>query len=230
MRLLLVEDDLSLRGALRVALNRHGYEVVGVGTGEEAMRRLRADPSPELVLLDLGLPDLDGFELCEQIRLLSRVPIIMVTAQSAVEARVRGLNVGADDYLAKPFKLAELVARIQSLVRRSDWGRMASDDPCDREQPAKTVGPLVVDPATRTATVHGVPKPLTRKEFDVLDLLTSRPGVVFRREEIIARVWQSGVEAGERTLEVHIASLRTKLGCRDMIETARGIGYRVRLG
>jgi DNA-binding response OmpR family regulator len=228
MRLLLVEDDLGLRGALRVALNRHGYEVVGVGTGEDAMRRLRADPSPELVLLDLGLPDLDGFALCEQIRVISRVPIIMVTAQAAVEARVRGLNVGADDYLAKPFKLAELIARIQSLVRRSDWGRMGTGNP--GESPVKTVGELVVDPASRTATVSGVPKPLTRKEFDVLDLLTSRPGVVFRREEIIARVWQSGVEAGERTLEVHIASLRTKLGSRDLIETARGVGYRVRLG
>lgn len=228
MRLLLVEDDLGLRGALRVALNRHGYEVVGVGTGEDAMRRLRADPSPELVLLDLGLPDLDGFALCEQIRVISRVPIIMVTAQAAVEARVRGLNVGADDYLAKPFKLAELIARIQSLVRRSDWGRMGTGNP--GESPVKTVGELVVDPASRTATVSGVAKPLTRKEFDVLDLLTSRPGVVFRREEIIARVWQSGVEAGERTLEVHIASLRTKLGSRELIETARGVGYRVRLG
>lgn len=228
MRLLLVEDDLGLRGALRVALNRHGYEVVGVGTGEDAMRRLRADPSPELVLLDLGLPDLDGFALCEQIRKISRVPIIMVTAQAAVEARVRGLNVGADDYLAKPFKLAELIARIQSLVRRSDWGRMGAENA--GESAVKTVGELVVDPAARTATVSGVPKPLTRKEFDVLDLLASRPGVVFRREEIIARVWQSGVEAGERTLEVHIASLRTKLGSRDLIETARGVGYRVRLG
>lgn len=228
MRLLLVEDDLGLRGALRVALNRHGYEVVGVGTGEDAMRRLRADPSPELVLLDLGLPDLDGFALCEQIRKISRVPIIMVTAQAAVEARVRGLNVGADDYLAKPFKLAELIARIQSLVRRSDWGRMGAENA--GESLVKTVGELVVDPASRTATVSGVPKPLTRKEFDVLDLLASRPGVVFRREEIIARVWQSGVEAGERTLEVHIASLRTKLGSRDLIETARGVGYRVRLG
>jgi DNA-binding response OmpR family regulator len=228
MRLLLVEDDLGLRGALRVALNRHGYEVVGVGTGEDAMRRLRADPSPELVLLDLGLPDLDGFALCEQIRKISRVPIIMVTAQAAVEARVRGLNVGADDYLAKPFKLAELIARIQSLVRRSDWGRMGAEN--GGESLVKTVGELVVDPASRTATVSGVPKPLTRKEFDVLDLLASRPGVVFRREEIIARVWQSGVEAGERTLEVHIASLRTKLGSRDLIETARGVGYRVRLG
>jgi DNA-binding response OmpR family regulator len=192
------------------------------------MRRLRADPSPELVLLDLGLPDLDGFALCEQIRVISRVPIIMVTAQAAVEARVRGLNVGADDYLAKPFKLAELIARIQSLARRSDWGRMGAENP--GESPVKTVGELVVDPATRTATVSGVPKPLTRKEFDVLDLLASRPGVVFRREEIIARIWQSGVEAGERTLEVHIASLRTKLGSRDLIETARGVGYRVRLG
>lgn len=228
MRLLLVEDDLGLRGALRVALNRHGYEVVGVGTGEDAMRRLRADPSPELVLLDLGLPDLDGFALCEQIRVISRVPIIMVTAQAAVEARVRGLNAGADDYLAKPFKLAELIARIQSLVRRSDWGRMGAENP--GESAVKTVGELVVDPASRTATVSGVPKPLTRKEFDVLDLLASRPGVVFRREEIIARIWQSGVEAGERTLEVHIASLRTKLGSRDLIETARGVGYRVRLG
>lgn len=228
MRLLLVEDDLGLRGALRVALNRHGYEVVGVGTGEDAMRRLRADPSPKLVLLDLDLPDLDGFALCEQIRKISRVPIIMVTAQAAVEARVRGLNVGADDYLAKPFKLAELIARIQSLVRRSDWGRMGAEN--GGESLVKTVGELVVDPASRTATVSGVPKPLTRKEFDVLDLLASRPGVVFRREEIIARVWQSGVEAGERTLEVHIASLRTKLGSRDLIETARGVGYRVRLG
>ena len=228
MRLLLVEDDLGLRGALRVALNRHGYEVVGVGTGEDAMRRLRAEPSPELVLLDLGLPDLDGFALCEQIRLISRVPIIMVTAQAAVEARVRGLNVGADDYLAKPFKLAELIARIQSLVRRSDWGRMGAETP--GESSVKVVGQLVVDPVTRTATLNGVPKPLTRKEFDVLDLLASRPGVVFRREEIITRIWQSGVEAGERTLEVHIASLRTKLGSRDLIETARGVGYRVRLG
>jgi DNA-binding response OmpR family regulator len=229
MRLLLVEDDLSLRAAMREALTRLGYQVAGVGTAGDALNQLGADPPPEIILLDVGLPDQDGFEICEQIRRRSRIPIIMVSARIAVESRVKGLNAGADDYLAKPFKLAELVARIQSVARRSDWSS-SQEEPSPQSRSVKRVGPLVVDPNARTVTVHGAPKSLTRKEFDVLNLLAGRPGEVFRREEIIGQVWRSGGEGGERTLEVHIASLRTKLGVRNLIETARGIGYRVTTG
>jgi DNA-binding response OmpR family regulator len=217
MKLLVVEDDDRVMAALRAVLSQHGFEVACARTGEQALE-LTAD-RPDAVLLDLGLPDRDGFNVCAQIRRISAVPIIMVTARADPRSRVHGLNLGADDYLVKPYNVAELVARIHAVTRR------ARPDPA----PPQAAGPgaLALDLESRTVTVAGRAVPLTAKEFDVLALLARRPGVVFRREQIMSEVWNTAWEGAGRTLEVHVGSLRQKLGVPGVIETVRGVGYRL---
>jgi DNA-binding response OmpR family regulator len=232
MRLLVVEDDDRVLAALRDGLLRHGFEVACARTGAEAvaLATAPAGPAPEAILLDLGLPDQDGFKVCEQIRRHCAAPIIMATARADVRSRVHGLNLGADDYVVKPYNLAELIARIHAVSRRAG---MTADQQAADPQPASHVleaGPLRVDTAGRTVEVDGCPVALARKEFDLLALLARRPGVVFRREQILAEVWNSSWDGTGRTLEVHVASLRGKLGVPDLIETVRGVGYRLRGG
>ncbi|NUP53789.1 MAG: response regulator transcription factor [Catenulispora sp.] len=232
MRLLLVEDDDRVLAALRDGLLRHGFLVSCARTGAEAvaLATAPAGPAPEAILLDLGLPDQDGFKVCEQIRRHCDAPIIMATARADVRSRVHGLNLGADDYVVKPYNLAELIARIHAVTRR---GRTAAGGPATPARPAPHllgVGPLRVDTAGRTVQVSGYPVALARKEFDLLALLARRPGVVFRREQILSEIWNSAWDGTGRTLEVHIASLRGKLGVPDLIETVRGVGYRLRGG
>ncbi|MDG9703430.1 response regulator transcription factor [Streptomyces sp. DH37] len=249
MRLLLVEDDDRVAAALSAVLARHGFDVVHARGGEEALRCLLPDgaaPPFGVVLLDLGLPDIDGFEVCGRIRRLTSTPVIMVTARADVRSRVHGLNLGADDYVVKPYDTAELLARIHAVSRRTatattagggagvgaggagdpgaggDTGRARGAD-----APELRLGPLTIETDTRRVTVHGEAVPLTRKEFDLLALLAQRPGVVFRREQIISEVWRTSWEGTGRTLEVHIASLRSKLGLPALIETVRGVGYRL---
>ncbi len=226
MGLVLVEDDRRLRVAIETGLRRHGYEVAGVGTGSAALRLLIDESEPEAVLLDLGLPDHDGFELCEFIRRRSDVPIVMISARGQLEARVRGLGLGADDYLVKPFHLAELIARLGAVTRRSVRTRSA-DTPRTSGPRARTVGRLHIDAAAQAVTVDGDSKALTCKEFELLEMLADRPGAVFRRQEIVDRVWPAAGEGAGRTLEVHIASLRAKLGKRSLIQTVRRVGYRL---
>ncbi|NUR29425.1 MAG: response regulator transcription factor [Catenulispora sp.] len=232
MRLLVVEDDDRVLAALRDGLLRHGFEVACARTGAEAvaLATAPAGPAPEAILLDLGLPDQDGFKVCEQIRRHCTAPIIMATARADVRSRVHGLNLGADDYVVKPYNLAELIARIHAVTRRAG---MTADHQATDPQPASHLleaGPLRVDTAGRTVEVDGCPVALARKEFDLLALLARRPGVVFRREQILAEVWNSSWDGTGRTLEVHVASLRGKLGTPDLIETVRGVGYRLRGG
>ena len=231
MRLLLVEDDHHVATALSAVLTRHGIEVVQVGSGEEALRALLpgAGGPFSVVLLDLSLPDLDGFEVCSRIRRLTTTPVIMVTARSDVRSRIHGLNLGADDYVVKPYDVGELLARIHAVSRRS-----AVEEPAAAREAgtaaaptAVTVGPVTIDLSTRQVAVDGRAVALTRKEFDLLALLAQRPGVVFRREQIISEVWRTSWEGTGRTLEVHIASLRSKLGLPAFIETVRGVGYRL---
>ena len=234
MRLLLVEDDDRVAAALSAVLIRHGFDVVHARSGQEALRRLLPDgtaPPFGVVLLDLGLPDADGFEVCGRIRRLTTVPVIMVTARADVRSRVHGLNLGADDYVVKPYDTGELLARIHAVSRRSAAGAAAVPVPDggsghDRAREL-LLGPLTIEIATRRVTVHGEAVPLTRKEFDLLALLAQRPGVVFRREQIISEVWQTSWEGAGRTLEVHVASLRSKLRLPSLIETVRGVGYRL---
>ncbi len=232
MRLLLVEDDDRVASALSAVLAKHGFDVVQARSGEEALRALLPDEQPPfgVVLLDLGLPDQDGFEVCSRIRRGSGTPVIMVTARADVRSRIHGLNLGADDYVVKPYDTGELLARIHAVSRR----RVAEDR--DQDGPAggtealgETVrfGPVAIEPATRQVAVDGTVIALTRKEFDLLALLAQRPGVVFRREQIISEVWRTNWEGTGRTLEVHVASLRAKLGLPALIETVRGVGYRL---
>ncbi|MFF2197068.1 response regulator transcription factor [Streptomyces sp. NPDC058157] len=230
MRLLLVEDDDHVAAALSAILARHGFQVTHARNGEEALQALLpAGAKPfGVVLLDLGLPDQDGYEVCGKIRKRTSTPVIMVTARGDVRSRIHGLNMGADDYVVKPYDTGELLARIHAVARRTG----SSDDGTGTDHPpgepgVVRLGPVVVELPTRRVTVSGADVPLTRKEFDLLALLAQRPGVVFRREQIISEVWRTSWEGTGRTLEVHVASLRSKLGMPALIETVRGVGYRL---
>lgn len=239
MRLLLVEDDDHVAAALSAVLGRHGFHIVHVRSGEDALRELLPGgdaPAFGAVLLDLGLPDQDGFEVCGRIRRVSTTPVIMVTARSDVRSRIHGLNLGADDYVVKPYDTGELLARIHAVSRRkaadeAPAGAEASGVPGGAGEPSGSgllrLGDMTIELATRQVSVSGAAVSLTRKEFDLLALLAQRPGVVFRREQIISEVWRSSWEGTGRTLEVHVASVRSKLSRPALIETVRGVGYRL---
>ncbi|MFI6863558.1 response regulator transcription factor [Streptomyces sp. NPDC050421] len=225
MRLLLVEDDNHVAAALSAILARHGFQVVHARSGEEALQALLpADTEPfGVVLLDLGLPDQDGNEVCGKIRKRSSVPVIMVTARADVRSRIHGLNLGADDYVTKPYDTGELLARIHAVSRR----KTGTEDTAPTPVAALRLGHVHIELPTRRVSVDGSEVQLTRKEFDLLALLAQRPGVVFRREQIISEVWRTSWEGTGRTLEVHVASLRSKLRLPALIETVRGVGYRL---
>jgi len=186
-------------------------------TGAQA---LAADPV-DLVLLDLGLPDIDGLDVCRRLRAIDDVPIIAVTARGEQHERVRGLHTGVDDYVVKPYALVELLARMEAVLRRS-VGRRRPD-----QAGVVTVGDLTVDLARRTVEVAGQPVPLTRKEFELLAMLAREPGAVVPRDRIVVEVWQTTFEGSSRTLDVHVATLRSKLGRPGLVETVRGVGYRL---
>ncbi|MFI9720185.1 response regulator transcription factor [Streptomyces sp. NPDC052396] len=232
MRLLLVEDDDHVAAALSAVLARHGFTVTHARSGEEALKALLPDAAPPfgVVLLDLGLPDQDGFEVCGRIRRRTGIPVIMVTARADTRSKIHGLNLGADDYVVKPYDTGELLARIHAVARRNPPAAgtgTGTELPGDQSPPPLRLGPLTIELPTRRVAVHGVTVPLTRKEFDLLALLAQRPGVVFRREQIISEVWRTSWEGTGRTLEVHIASLRSKLRMPALIETVRGVGYKI---
>ncbi|MFI2104342.1 response regulator transcription factor [Isoptericola sp. NPDC019693] len=232
MQLLVVEDDDHVAGALVSVLGRHGYEVVRARDGASALREL--SPRTDMVLLDLSLPDIDGFEVCRRIRRVSDTPIIMVTARTRLDARIRGLELGADDYVTKPYDVREVLARIDAVMRRGR-GREWDDARPGAADARVRVRGLVVDLARREVrrtsdrvggAVDAVVE-LTRKEFDLLALLVRQQGSVLTRERILRDVWGSSWKGLGRTLEVHVASLRRKLGEPDVVETVRGVGYRV---
>jgi len=215
VHLLVVEDEDPIADPLVEGLRREGFEVTRAATGAEA---LTASPV-DLVLLDLRLPDMDGFDVCRELRARSAVPIIMVTARGEEIDRVVGLELGADDYVVKPFGLRELVARIRAVTRRTD-GRARGDE--------LHVGQLVVDRRARKALLEGEALPLTAKEFDLLALLAAEPGAVIERERVLREVWQTTWYGSSKTVDVHVASLRRKLGDPGWIETVRGVGLRLR--
>ncbi len=220
MRLLVIEDDRSIAEPLRTGLTREGFEVHLVGTGEEAL----AAPPADLVLLDLGLPDLDGRVVCRELRARSQVPIIVVTARGEEIDRVTLLELGADDYVVKPFGFRELVARIRAVLRRSAQEQTAATSTAGSGP--VTVGGLTVDRRTRKVTLAGEPVTLTPKEFDLLAYLAADPGTVHTRDQIISDVWDENWWGPTKTLDVHIASLRKKIGAAT-IETVRGVGFTV---
>jgi DNA-binding response OmpR family regulator len=220
-----VDDDDHVASAIALALKQHGHEVARAATGAEA---LKAMAEADFVLLDFGLPDLDGTEVCRQMRERSAVPIMAVTARSDEIDRVLGLQMGADDYLVKPFGIRELLARITAVSRRAEGGSLAASSPV-RASNAKVVrvGSLEVDLGAREATLRGKPLTLTRKEFDLLVMLAEEPGTVHTREAIIDRVWDENWFGSTRTLDVHIGTLRSKLGSYDWVTTVRGVGFRI---
>ncbi|WP_405848135.1 response regulator transcription factor [Streptomyces sp. NBC_01518] len=214
MRVLVVEDDPGIAASLVLGLERAGYRARSVDTGREA---LAADPEPDVVLLDLGLPDLDGVEVCRRLRSRSRAAIIVVTARGEEADRVSALDEGADDYLVKPFGLAELLARIRAVLRRVQ--------PSDSE--LLRHGPLAVDLRTRKVTVDGREVALTPKEFDILECLAADPGRVVTRQEVLERAWDAHWYGPTKVLDVHIAALRRKLGVPGLVETVYGRGFRL---
>jgi two-component system response regulator RegX3 len=217
MRLLIVEDDSTIAEPLTTGLRREGFEVELVGTGAAAL----AAGSHDLVLLDLGLPDLDGRVVCRELRERSAVPIIVVTARSDEIDRVTLLELGADDYVVKPFGFRELVARIRAVLRRTAADRGQASTAARIE-----VGLLQIDVRTRSVSYDGRSVSLTPKEHDLLVYLARDPDTVHTREKIMSDVWDENWWGSTKTLDVHIASLRRKLA-PDVIETVRGIGFRL---
>jgi DNA-binding response OmpR family regulator len=217
MRVLLVEDDVRVAGALEAALRRRGYDLLRASTAAEAL----AAPPVDLVLLDLGLPDRDGIEVCRELRRRSDVAIIVVTARTEERDRIAGLRIGADDYVVKPFGMAELQARIDAVMRRAVRAALPRGE--------VSVGPLSIDFDARRVTTGGTEIFLTRKEYDLLAALARRPGTVVTRDQLLADVWQTTWVGSPHTVEVHIASLRGKLGDAALIQTVRGVGYRLRV-
>jgi DNA-binding response OmpR family regulator len=218
MKILVVEDEDAIAEPLAEGLRREGFEVERVATGADAL----AADEPDLVLLDLRLPDVDGITVCRELRARSSVPIIVVTAKGEEVDRVVGLEVGADDYVVKPFGLRELVARIRAVLRRAHpLADAAAGESLD-------VGGLHIDLRAHRAALDGGELQLTAKEFDLLALLARDPGAVVSRERILAEVWNTTWYGSAKTIDVHVASLRKKLGDPGWIETVRGIGLRLR--
>ena len=214
MQILIVEDDDAIAKPLAAGLEREGFDVTRVSTGEDALEAAL----PDLVLLDLRLPGMDGTEVCRRLRARSDVPIIVVTAKGEEVDRVVGLELGADDYIVKPFGFRELLARIRAVMRRARPGT-------DRAQ--IHVGSLEIDVRGRRATMGDDALNLTTKEFDLLALLASEPGDVVSRQRILREVWDTEWFGPTKTVDVHVASLRKKLGDPGWIETVRGIGLRL---
>ncbi|HSL98242.1 MAG TPA: response regulator transcription factor [Candidatus Deferrimicrobiaceae bacterium] len=218
VRILVVDDELPIVDLVRGYLEREGWQVVVAADGPRALELVRGE-RPDVVVLDLMLPDLDGVEVCRRLRTFSNAFVIMLTARAEEVDKLVGLAVGADDYLTKPFSPRELVARIKALLRRSRNGLSAS----------VTAG-LEVDPARRVVNVDGRPIDLTRTEFDILAVLARDPGTVVGRSGLLAAVWGPGYD-DDHLVDVHVANLRRKLGDRPdeprFIETVRGVGYRL---
>ena len=216
MDVLLVEDDDAIASSLIAGLQSSGMTVRRVSRGEDALRA----KLPDVVLLDVGLPDIDGFEVCRRLRLTSQVSVIMLTARDEEIDRVFGLEIGADDYVTKPFGLRELVARIRAVTRRAGATDAA-------ENSMIIVESLHIDKLTRRAVLHSEELALTTKEFDLLAYLAERPGIVHRRNDILESVWDMNWYGPTKTLDAHVAAVRKKLGDHRWIEAVRGVGFRL---
>jgi two-component system response regulator MtrA len=213
-----IEDDEAIGALVGTYLEQAGFEVVRECTGEggfEAVARRR----PRFVVLDLGLPDVDGFDLCRRLRDSADVPILILTARDEEADRVIGLELGADDYLTKPFSPRELVARVRAVLRRAE--------PVPPESRVIEVGELRVDLRTRSATFAGSPLTLRTLEFELLAELARNAGNVVTRDRLLDRVWGLSFAGGTRTVDVHVAQLRKKLGRPSLIHTVRSVGYRL---
>src|SRR6478752_5245794 len=225
-RILLVDDEQSIQTLLSYPLRKDGYEVVRAADGREALDRF-AEQAFDLVVLDLMLPQLDGLEVCRRLRARSAVPIIMLTAKSEEIDKVLGLELGADDYITKPFSMREFRSRVKAALRRAGMPR--TDD--DGERPIEVLD-LRIDPTKRTVTRNGETVAATYVEFEILTALAASPGRVFTRDMLLARVWGDSAYRDPRTVDVHIRHLREKIEADpkepEYIFTVRGVGYRFR--
>jgi two-component system response regulator RegX3 len=220
VRVLLVEDDPSIAQSVTSSLQTAGIEVHHVGTGHAAIDFVKRD-RPDVVLMDLGLPDMDGLDASKAIRATSTVPIIIVSARGDELDRILGLELGADDYVVKPFSQRELLARIRAVVRRvGESGEHPEND--------QVIGTsrLVINEREHSVKLDGVEVVLTAKEFELLAYLASSPGTVFRRNDILEHVWDVNWFGTTKTLDAHIASIRKKLGNPDWIQAVRGVGFK----
>jgi DNA-binding response OmpR family regulator len=214
---LLVEDEDSIASLVRSYLERDGFNVVRATNGAEAIEELARRPV-RVVLLDVGLPDMDGFDVCTLMRSGSRVPILMLTARDEEPDRITGLEVGADDYVTKPFSPRELLARVKAVLRRAEtWS----------DEPELAWADVVLRPEARVTLVAGEAVELTGKEFDLLAFMLSHPDSAITREQLLDRVWGLTYPGGTRTVDVHVATLRRKLGRPELIRTVRGVGYKL---
>ncbi len=224
-RILIVEDEPGIADTLQYALRTDGFEPAWCATGEEALQRIGA-AAPALVILDVGLPDASGFEIFKRIRETSEVPVVFLTARSDEIDRVVGLELGADDYIAKPFSPRELVARVRGVLRRS--ARAGATAPAAGAASA-TAGPIVVDEGRMQVRYYGRALELSRYEFGLIRTLASRPGHVFTREALLDRVWGDDSDSMDRTVDAHVKTLRAKMKAiaagLDPIRTLRGSGY-----
>jgi DNA-binding response OmpR family regulator len=219
--ILVVDDEPNILELAKLYLEQEGYRVEGVTNGNDALSKL-SSAKPSLIVLDLMLPDIDGFEICRQIRKKSDVPILMLTARKEDVDKIVGLELGADDYLTKPFNPRELVARVKAILRRYQSGFKSGE--------AIEIGNLRIDPARREATIDGQLLKLRTKEFDLMAALAQNLGVVLTRDRLLEIVWETDYYGETRTVDIHINHLRDKLSGADAsIETVRGVGYKMTL-
>lgn len=220
-RILVVDDEPSILDLVGLYLGREGFNVQTAGDGAQALQILQARP-PALLVLDLMLPEVDGFEVCRRVRATSSLPILMLTARDDEVDKIVGLELGADDYLTKPFNPRELVARVKAILRRVDRPQAAAPDPIH-------LGDVTLDPGRREVTVAGQPVSLRPKEFDLLQALAEHRGLVLTRDQLLSRVWGFDFYGETRTVDVHIGHLRKRLAESHSvrIETVTGVGYKL---
>jgi two-component system, OmpR family, response regulator len=218
--IVVVDDEANIADLVAMYLEREGFRVLKCPTGDAGLAAFQTH-RPRLVVLDVGLPDVDGLEVCKRIRRTSQVPVIFLTARDGEVDRVLGLELGADDYLTKPFSPAELVARVKAVLRRTD-GSPAPE--------VTQVGDVTVDSGRREVRVHDDVVDFTAKEFDLLLFLATRPGLALSRQQILDGVWGPDWFGDARTVDVHIAQVRKKLGDALRVTTVRGVGYRLESG
>jgi DNA-binding response OmpR family regulator len=227
-RILLVDDEAAIQTLLSYPLRKDGYEVVQASDGGEALERF-SEGSFDLVVLDVMMPRLDGLETCRRLRATSTVPIIMLTAKAEEIDKVLGLELGADDYITKPFSMHEFRSRVKAALRRA--GMTRASDASDGEEPIEIVD-LRIEPSKRTVAIRGTRVDLTFVEFEILLALSGNPGRVFTREALLTRIWGDSAYRDPRTIDVHIRHLREKLEIDakrpDYLFTVRGVGYRFR--
>ncbi len=226
MRVLLVEDDPAVASGVRDGLTTNGYTVDHVSNGTAALAAVASEPVPDIVLLDLGLPDVDGQDVCRSIRSDSQIPIIVISARGDEVDKVVGLELGADDYLAKPFGIRELIARIRAVTRRSGSGGGGSTAQA-QVSGQQQIGALLIDRRAQRVYLSDEEVTLTAKEFALLSFLAEDPGAVCRRTDILNQVWETDWYGPTKTVDAHVASIRKKLGEAKWIESVRGVGFRL---